>query len=100
MYNIKTYRLSGGSEIDTWHLQVIRSPTNDWKGLTLGRLKIYNAVGITINSHKMHVFMNACTINGDFMLVNLWFRKTIPSEDMDAKHLETALNGSKSSMTR
>ena len=70
MYIGKTANVSVESEVDTLHLQAIRPPTNNRKGLMTGSLKIWNAVEIIMNGHKAHLLINPCTINGSLISDN------------------------------
>ena len=94
MYKVKTASLSVKSKVYTSHLQVMRPATDDRKAIISVSQKIHNAVEITINRHKAHALIDPCTINGDFISTNFCFLNKIPTEDMDAKLLETAIKGS------
>ena len=100
MYKVKTASLSVESDVDTSHLQVMRPPTDNRKAIILVSQKILNAIEITINGHKAHVLIDPCTINSDLISANFCFLNKIPTEDMDAKPLETAIKGSRSTMTK
>ena len=54
MYKVKTASLSVESEVDTSHLQVMRSATDNRKAIIPVSQKILNAVEITIDGHKAH----------------------------------------------
>ena len=100
IYKVKTARLSVESAVDTLHLKVMR-PTKDNSNVIIPMSqKILNAVEITINGDKAHALMDLCTINGNLISANLCFRKKIPTDGMDAKPLETAIQGSRSTMKK
>ena len=65
IYNVKTASLSVESHLDTSHLHVMRPPTDNRTVITLDSQKILNAVEISINGHKVHAFIDSCSINGD-----------------------------------
>ena len=100
MYQVNTASLSVESEVDTSHLQVRRPPTDNRKAIIPISQNILNAVEITINGYKAHALIDPCTINGDLISANFCFLKQIPTEDMDAKSLETAIKGSRSTITK
>ena len=99
IYKVKTASLLVESGLDTSHLQVMRAPTNNTKAIISVSQKILNAVEITIHGHKAHALIDPCTINVDLISVNFYFLNKIPTEDMDAKPLETAIKGSRPTMT-
>ena len=78
----------------------MRPPTDDRKAIIPVSQKMLNAVEITINGYKAHALIDPCTINGDLISANCCFLNQIPTEDMDAKPLETAIKGSRSTMTK
>ena len=78
----------------------MRPPTDNRKAIIPVSQKIHNAVEITINSHKAHALIDPCTINGHFISANFFVLNKIPTEDMDAKPLETAIKGRRSTMTK
>ena len=86
--------------MDTSHLQVMRPPTDDRIALIPGSRNILNPVEITINGYEAHVLIDSCTINGDLISANFCLRNKITTEDMDAKPLETAIKGRRSTMTK
>ena len=100
MYNVKTASSSVESEVDTLHVQVMRPPTDNRKAITPMSQKIINAIEITINGHKAHALIDPCTINGGLISANRCFRNEIPTENMDAEPLETAIKGSRSTITK
>ena len=100
MYRVKTASLSVESEVDTSYLQGMSPTTHNRNRIIPVHQKILNAVDITINWHKAHILIDRYTINGDLISANLCFRNKIPTEDMDAKPLETAIKGSRSTMIK
>ena len=100
MYKGKTASLSVQSEVDTSHLRVIRPTTDNRKAIISRSQNILNALEIRINGHKVHALIDPCTINGELISANFCFLHKIPTKDMDAKPLETAIKGSRSTMTK
>ena len=100
MYKVKTASLSVESDVDTSHLQVMRHPTDNRKAIIPVSQKIRTVVEITINGYKAHALIDPCTINGDLISANFCFLNRIPTQDTDAKPLETAIKGSRSTMTK
>ena len=80
--------------MDTSHLEVMRHTTNKRKAIIPGSQKIRNAVEIKINGHKAHALIDSCTLNGDLISGNFRFRSKIPTEDIAAKPLKTAISTS------
>ena len=100
MYKVKTVSSSVESEVDTSHLLIMRAPTDNRKAIILISQKILDAVEITINAHKAHALIDPCTLNGEHISANFCFLNQITTEDMDAKPLETAIKGSRSTMPK
>ena len=100
MYKVKTASLSVESDVNTLHLLIMRPPTDNRKAIIPVSQKIPNAVEITITGHKPHILPDSYTINGDLISANFCFLNKIPTEVMHAKPLETAINGSRSTMTK
>ena len=100
MCKVETASLSVESDVDTSQRQVMRPPTDNRKAIIPVSQKILNAVEITINGHKEHALIDSCTINADLISANFCFLNKIPTEEMDAKPLKTAIKGSRSTMTK
>ena len=78
----------------------MRPPTDNRKAIIPGSQKTLNAVEITINGHKAHALMDPCTIDDDLIAANFCLLNNIPTQDVDAEPLKTAIKGSRSTMTK
>ena len=99
-YKVKTARLSIESEVDTSHLEVMRPTTDSRNAMISGSQEICNVVDITIHAHNAPALIDPCTINADLISANFCFFNRIPTKGMDANPLETAIRGSRSTITK
>ena len=100
MYKVTTASLSVESEVDTSQLQVMRPATVIRKAIIPVSQKIPSGVEMTIHCHKAHTLIDPHTYNVAFISATFGFLNDIPTHDINAKYLETAIKGTRSTMTK
>lgn len=95
----QTASISVESDVDTLHLQVIRLSIDNTKSIIPVSLQIRHSGKIMINRYHAHALTDNCTINSDLISGNFCFLNKIPTEEVNTKHLETAIKANRSTMT-
>jgi len=80
-------------------MQVMKGPTQSRSFIIPEARKETMAAEITINEYKAHVLLNLCTQGGDLISNNFCTLFKLPLIQLEKKPLETAIQGSRSSMT-